>query len=90
MSGKISGVSSVNADGLVIVFCEASFPRFEYFLIEGNAIILVSDETMSKLTRTYGFATVQAVTSGGELFVQPMDSEGKPLEAYKIEVAYGR
>lgn len=89
LSDEITGVSAVNADGQVLIFCEASFPRFEYFLIEGNAVVLVCDEPAAMLTRTYGVTTIETVKACGFFHVQPIDLEGKPLAAYRIEVAHG-
>lgn len=90
MDRKITGVSAVNDEGTVIVFCEAAFPRFEYFSFEGEAIRLMSDTDEVQLTRTYGVATTDAARSAGRIVVQPLDDTGKPGVPYTVEAAHGR
>ncbi len=87
MKRKITGVSAVNELGEAILFVEASMPNFDYFRINDDEIILENSE--SRLTRVYGRATLDAVSSNGVAIVQRLTENGADGGNYIIEVVRG-
>jgi hypothetical protein len=91
MTGRkpITGVSSVNKNGEVVVFVEASMPDFDQFQLIGEEIRLISMSDQSVLTRTYGMATIETLSRSGILIVQKLDANGADAGNCVIEAAHG-
>lgn len=87
MINRITGVSAVNENGVVVIFVEASMPVFTHFRVESQNVILENDD--SRLTRTYGRATIEALSSCGRATIQRLDIHGKDTGTYTLEVLHG-
>ncbi|MCV9963737.1 hypothetical protein OIU34_17825 [Pararhizobium sp. BT-229] len=83
----VTGVSAVNADGEVLVFCALPPCDLSYFRISGREMSFFSDEEGEPVfAGVYGRLTVDAASVRGDVVVC---FPGKPVRYARVAARYG-
>jgi ribosomal protein L24E len=64
-----TGISAVNHDGDILVFCDAPARNYSEFTISGRRIEFTDEDTDTPFSRVYGTLAVETAKRRGEVVV---------------------
>lgn len=87
MNGGTTGVSAVNAEGEILVFCDAGYCDLECFTIEGREMRFYAAETGEvHFSAVFGRLTVETASVRGDVVVC---FAGTPVKYLRVPARYG-
>nr|WP_250807962.1 hypothetical protein [Neorhizobium tomejilense] len=87
MTHDVTGVSAVNADGEVLVFCNAGYCDLAYFTIDGREMrFFTANDEAEHFAAVFGKLSVETASVRGDVVVC---FPGPPDRFTRVPIRYG-